>query len=330
MTTIHIPTAEQLGTQLAGLDRLLTARNWERAAIVWAFTTAEEGRPSKLRSAEQFPCPIAEFVSLGFKGLGSRNSVARYRAAWQDALDSGHACSVAPGDEVELPDLEFPPAPDPRLRTEGTDFADSAERAAAISELASEFDGRARGALRAATSSPETLQVVAHTATPEQAQALMEGLRRRALDHSEPYVQSLGASAAERIEEGMRNRGLDPDAMREKLAQRRANPPEPDRPTPGAQATADQQRAEREEYYGRLQDFTSITHASNSAAMAAHQLTEGLARMATARRTLDDSTEEMVRDNIRHAREYLTIAEEMLGTQTSVADSATEWLKNNS
>lgn len=182
MTTIKIPTAEELSGRLAGLERLIVARNWERAAIVSAFTRNDGvGRPEKMLTSEQFPVTVAEFAKLGFKGLGSRNTVELYRQRWTEAIVSGHACSVVPGDEVELPDLPWPPNPNPSLRTEGTAYEDSEDRAAEIQRLAEdpELAGRARGAIRAATSSPETLQVVAQTATDEQAQAMIRGLNRR-------------------------------------------------------------------------------------------------------------------------------------------------------
>lgn len=188
---IKIPTVNELKTKLAGLDRLLTAKQWEKAAIVWAFTTNDgPGRPLNAPAVKQFPCPVAEFARLGFSGLSQRDTVTRYRKAWQDAIDLGAACSVQPGDEVDLPELPFPSAEDPHLVTAGTGYETAEDRAEDIRRLAAEV-GDAKGALRVATSAPNTLRVVAQTATPEQAQALVEGLRQRGIEQSESYVQSL-------------------------------------------------------------------------------------------------------------------------------------------
>lgn len=188
---IKIPTVNELKTKLAGLDRLLTAKRWEKAAIVWAFTTNDgPGRPSNVPATPQFPCPVAEFASLKLSGLNQRETVTRYRKAWQDAIDLGAACSVQPGDEVDLPELPFPSADDPHLVTAGTGYETAEDRAEDIRRLAAQV-GDAKGALRVATSAPNTLRVVAQTATPEQAQALVEGLRQRGIEQSESYVQSL-------------------------------------------------------------------------------------------------------------------------------------------
>lgn len=119
MTMITIPTAEELTSTLAGLDRLLTAKEWERAAIVYAFTSpgagqgARQPRPTK---GAKFPVSVAEFARLGFAGLRKEDTVAMYRNRWQAAIDAGAVCSVVPGDEIELPDLEWPPT---RTGTDG-------------------------------------------------------------------------------------------------------------------------------------------------------------------------------------------------------------------
>lgn len=113
MTKIKIPTADELADRLAGLDRLLTAKRWERAAIVWAFTTNDgPGRPQKMAENSHFPVTMDTFAGLNFAGLTERRIVARYRDAWQDAIDQGKAKEVHPGDTVELPDLPWPPQTD--------------------------------------------------------------------------------------------------------------------------------------------------------------------------------------------------------------------------
>jgi hypothetical protein len=96
--------------ELEGLGRLLQARNWERAAIVFAWT--EPGVPhlaSAERAADTRRLSITAFAALDITGLRSRESVARYRRAWEMAVDDGQAIAVGPGDEAALPAREWPP-----------------------------------------------------------------------------------------------------------------------------------------------------------------------------------------------------------------------------
>jgi|SRR4051812_30589583 hypothetical protein len=121
--TITVPTADKLARHLSHVDALMTAKRWERAAIVYAFTTDESvgGRPStKNPSASEqvhFPVPISAFVKLGYAGLTSRTTVGRYRRAWVQAIEEGFAQPTEPGQPVELPDEtehaweDFKPAP---------------------------------------------------------------------------------------------------------------------------------------------------------------------------------------------------------------------------
>lgn len=107
---ITIPTVEELSDRLGGLDRLLTAKRWERAAIVYAFTVNEGPGGSQGRDSDLgFPMPAKAFARLGFSGLAHHETVARYRNAWQRAVDEGHAAPTEPGQEITLPDLDWPP-----------------------------------------------------------------------------------------------------------------------------------------------------------------------------------------------------------------------------
>src|SRR4051812_10608292 len=81
-----IPTEAELSERLTGLERLITAKRWERAAIVYAFTTNVRRR-TDLHPEVGFPVTMARFAQLGFTGLTSKDTVARYRAAWQLAID---------------------------------------------------------------------------------------------------------------------------------------------------------------------------------------------------------------------------------------------------
>lgn len=112
MSKVHIPaTIEEAQSTLEGLGALLTAKEWERAAIVYAFTEERrEGRPSKLTTSGEF-LSIAEFAALGIAGLKSDTTVRDYRKAWQSAVDDGYARPVVPGQGVDLPKRSYPPNP---------------------------------------------------------------------------------------------------------------------------------------------------------------------------------------------------------------------------
>lgn len=105
----QVPSSLEGATEsLATLDGLVTASEWQRAAIVFAFTRGDlAGRPRK--SDQNLPLSIAEFAAAQIKGLSSRESVRRYRTAWQEAMKQGHASDITPGQIVSLPDLTFPP-----------------------------------------------------------------------------------------------------------------------------------------------------------------------------------------------------------------------------
>lgn len=110
MTTIHIPeTIEGARAQLGGIERLLTAKGWERAAIVYAFTY-EPGSPGprKADSVISHYLTCNEFAALGLHGLTSNETVYRIRGYWQGRIDVGDAAEVNPGDEVALPTADYP------------------------------------------------------------------------------------------------------------------------------------------------------------------------------------------------------------------------------
>jgi hypothetical protein len=106
MTTIHIPASiDDAVSNLNGLGALLTAKEWERAAIVYAFTQPSEGgHPVKNLTGSSLS--IAAFASLGITGLGSRPAVTAYRNAWLSAMQDG-APDVKPGSDIELPSLPW-------------------------------------------------------------------------------------------------------------------------------------------------------------------------------------------------------------------------------
>lgn len=90
---------------LSGLDSLLTAKEWERAAIVWAFTTDENkgGRGVTGNVSTSGQVSLSEFARLKIKGLRSREVIIRYRKAWAKAIEDGLAADVEPGRSADLP-----------------------------------------------------------------------------------------------------------------------------------------------------------------------------------------------------------------------------------
>lgn len=129
--TIHIPaTVEEATAQLGGLGRLLTAKQWERAAIVYAFTEPGENRFSAGKSGRY---TLAAFARLNIAGLRDEETVAWMRNAWQEAVDDG-ATPAKPDVAVELPAREFPKHPRTRSAFDGF-AAQIRKNPEAISEL---------------------------------------------------------------------------------------------------------------------------------------------------------------------------------------------------
>lgn len=96
------PTVEDLRSVAAAF----LSTGWTLAAAVWAWTESRPGKRSDLaQKCARFT--IKELSEQGVRGLGSRNTVAKYRAVWQSAIDAGLAASVEPGDVVSLPDAPF-------------------------------------------------------------------------------------------------------------------------------------------------------------------------------------------------------------------------------
>lgn len=103
MTKITIPASiEEATDRLTGLERLLTATEWEKAAIVAAFvTTSEQGKGGAAKASSSLS-PI-QFAALGITGLKSKDTVRRYAEAWEK---SGKP-KPRPGVQVTLPTVDF-------------------------------------------------------------------------------------------------------------------------------------------------------------------------------------------------------------------------------
>ena len=114
--TIKVPASQDAMVKgLTGLDGIVRAKEWERAAIVYAFTEPQQGQRSDLDGkssksdlGEKSPkLSIEAFAALGIVGLTTRNTVRAYREAW-----AGHKTTdkrVKPGDVVAIPNDDWPP-----------------------------------------------------------------------------------------------------------------------------------------------------------------------------------------------------------------------------
>jgi len=99
--TVVIPKSiDQAIPHLGGIDKLVTAKQWERAAIVFAFTYIGADRYGL-----DGHYTIAGFAKLGIAGITAPETVRRYRRAWE--LGGGDQ-KILPGSSVNLPKLAFP------------------------------------------------------------------------------------------------------------------------------------------------------------------------------------------------------------------------------
>jgi hypothetical protein len=104
---IVIPrTIEQAKRTLAEVGGLLTAKEWERAAIVYAFTKPGTGG-RRVTAASTPQLTFRAFADLKISGLRTEKAVGAYHSAWADAIKDG-AVESKPGKTVTLPTHEFP------------------------------------------------------------------------------------------------------------------------------------------------------------------------------------------------------------------------------
>jgi hypothetical protein len=169
MSQIQIPsTLDSAGFRLAVLDSLSRATGWERASIVWAFSSNNLDKVGKSPHKISF----REFAAKGFAGLRDHHTVAAYHDSWQTAIDDGDAKPVAPGDEVMLPDRPYPPrsVDDPGL-ARGVRDPERRERLAAQAQA----DGVGVSKVLDVASNPKAV-AAAIKADPKLAEAAREAL----------------------------------------------------------------------------------------------------------------------------------------------------------
>lgn len=123
---ITIPaTTDELRSSLDGLGKLLTAKQWERAAIVYAWTSDDtpQGPRRSVARTSHTRLSFREFSELGIAGLRSKDTVALYHRTWRD---NGGDTSIERGSVVaQLPTADWPPT---RTGTDGHSSADGATR----------------------------------------------------------------------------------------------------------------------------------------------------------------------------------------------------------
>jgi hypothetical protein len=105
---IRVPeTIDETRDVLNHAGAVAFACNWGTAAFVYAWTyEGEPGRPSK-NGGKSSQFTLRQFAALGIRGLSDRATVAKYRAAWQGAIDAGLAKETKPGELVDLPEIDF-------------------------------------------------------------------------------------------------------------------------------------------------------------------------------------------------------------------------------
>ena len=107
LPTIVIPdTVEEAVGTLQGLAGLAFAADWNRAAIVYAFTEDQQGsnqHQAKVPNA----LGVNAFAALGVTGLNSPHSVRAYRRAWQWAMDNHGVPAAEKGQPVPEPPIDW-------------------------------------------------------------------------------------------------------------------------------------------------------------------------------------------------------------------------------
>jgi hypothetical protein len=110
---VTIPaTIEKAQAALEGLGALLTAKSWERAATVYAFTVVAEGKGKAANGNSAISLTPEQFAALGIHGLRSHHTVRLYHERWAEHGKKG----IKPGQTVTLPTIEWPPT---RTGTDG-------------------------------------------------------------------------------------------------------------------------------------------------------------------------------------------------------------------
>jgi hypothetical protein len=161
---VTIPsTVDDAVDQLGGLHRLIQAREWERAAIVFAFTRDgainQHDVPGK---NTQHLLTFNEFAALRISGLTTHNTVGRYHRAW---ATTGRVAT--PGKTVDLGGLgSFPPEDVISNQDRREDLVASAE-AEGVGTQTTQTIAKHLPALKAAIKGDEKVAIAARAALDE-------------------------------------------------------------------------------------------------------------------------------------------------------------------
>lgn len=104
--SITVPeTQDALVASMDALGGAINAGGWATAAVVYAWTEPTDGgRP---KSGEKSSLTLSDFAALNIRGLTTRDSVRKYRSAWERAMERGWAGDARRGEPVALPDKDF-------------------------------------------------------------------------------------------------------------------------------------------------------------------------------------------------------------------------------
>lgn len=219
MGQVVIPsTIEKAQEALGGLGGLLTAKEWERAAIVFAFTQPGAGTGSNqhVRKSGQ-ALGIREFARFNIAGLRDAETVAWVRQAWQDAIDDGMAAPVLPGQSTDTPNREFPKHPRTRSSIDGFG-AQLRKSPEAVRDLVRSDPQLAATLAEQVVNTPAVRAAVEHRLVANQAE-------RTATDWQEPRGTDLsgelrrGVNALMPVLHAMRDGHWEPDHMERTMLQ---------------------------------------------------------------------------------------------------------------
>lgn len=183
MSRFSVPSSFTVPDTIEGVVGLLTARRWEKAAIVYAWTLPEGsgGRPKASKTTGFYN--VEQFAALDIVGLRSDKTVRAYRQAWVWAIENGLAEIVSPGATVEIPEgVSFPPT---GIWSRGSDEYDDEYVAEA------EKAGVSFNVAKRAGATPAAIKA-AIKADPNIEQAAWEAIQEKEAEKSEERRQRTG------------------------------------------------------------------------------------------------------------------------------------------
>lgn len=102
-----VPSTFTVPDSIEGVRGLMTARGWQKAGVVYAYTKPGDGQGARTSSGKPeevtFPCSMAEFARLGITGLSNKDTVAFYREQWADAMKKRWVKATHIGEPFDVP-----------------------------------------------------------------------------------------------------------------------------------------------------------------------------------------------------------------------------------